>query len=496
MSGILRAVAFVLVALSCPLTHASDLRGSLTSLGINASFPGDASYTLASSPFNLRFTFQPAAIAFPKTAQEVSEIVKIGAAQKLRVVARSGGHSYIANGLGGRNGALVIDLRRFDKITIDSVKGTAIIESGNSLGDIASTLAQAGRALPHGTCPYVGIGGHAAYGGFGFTSRMWGLTLDTVNAVNIVLANATVSRITNQNNPDLFWALRGSAGSFGIVTSIEVTTFPAPPSATVFTYTWNLTVADTSKGIAAYQSFVQTDIPPQFGCEVNLFRGPASGTVTFSLTGGWYGPARGLNSTLAPLLRQMPRGPQITLNTGTYLNSVVDLAGGSLDTKSQPDSHDTFYAKSLITPENSPMSNTAIHAFADYLANEGFTSKTDWFVQLELYGGKNSAINAVAPDATAFAHRSSIFTIQFYASSPGKTPPYPQYGFTFLDGMVKTITFNSPSNWNYGAYPNYIDDRLVDWRARYYGAHYGRLMSLKAKYDPHDIFAFPTGIEE
>ncbi|KAF8055350.1 glucooligosaccharide oxidase [Lyophyllum atratum] len=467
----------------------ADLKGSLTSLGISASFPGDASYASASTAFNLRFTFSPAAVTFPKSAEQVSQIVKIGDAQGLTVVARSGGHSYIANGLGGKDGALVVDLKNFSKVTVDSSKGTAIIETGNRLGDVA-------RRYPHGVCPYVGIGGHAAHGGFGFSSRMWGLTLDTITAVNTVLANGTITRVTNQNNPDLFWGLRGSASSFGITTSIEVTTFPAPPSATIFQYDWDLNVTAAAKGIAAFQSFVQTDIPSHFGGEINLFRGPTAGTVTFSLTGGWYAPVQGLNATLAPLMRQMPSGPRTTLQTGTYVNSARILAGGSLDTKSKPDGHDTFYAKSLMTPQSAPMSDAAILAFTKYLANQGFASKTEWFVQLELYGGKNSAINAVAPDATAFAHRSSTFTIQFYASAPGKAPPYPSYGFTFMDDMVKTLTSNSPRDWDYGAYPNYVDDKLVDWKQRYYGAHYARLRSLKDKYDPKDLFTFPTAIEE
>jgi len=83
----------------------------------------------------------------------------------------------IANGLGGKDGALVVDLRNLGQVTVDPSTGNAVIESGNRLGDISLALGNASRALPHGICPYVGIGGHASHGGFGFTSRMWGLTL-------------------------------------------------------------------------------------------------------------------------------------------------------------------------------------------------------------------------------------------------------------------------------------------------------------------------------
>ncbi|KAG6829565.1 hypothetical protein H0H92_004112 [Tricholoma furcatifolium] len=467
-----------------------DLQSNLSADGIDASFPGDSTYATASSSFNLRFSYQPAAVTYPKTQQEVSEVVKLGAAYNMTVVARSGGHSYIANGLGGKNGALVVDLTNFNTITVDSTSGAATIGSGNRLGDIATNLADAGRALPHGTCAYVGIGGHASYGGYGFTSRMWGLTLDTITAVNTVLANGTIVRATADNYPDLFWGLRGSASSYGITTSVEVATFTAPDSATVFNYEWNMNADDAVQALSAYQSFVQTNIPDYFGMEVNIGRGSSAGTISFTLVGGWYAPVSGLNSTLGPLLAQLPPGPTTSLQTGTYLDSVRILAGGSLDVSS-PDTHDTFYAKSLMTPESEPMNEQALTAFVGYLANQGFSSPT-----VELYGGTNSAINAVAPDATAFAHRSSMYTIQFYASSPNYEPPYPSYGFQFLDDMVSCITSNEPEDWDYGAYPNYIDDQLPNWQKLYYGSHYDRLKSLKEQYDPRDVYDFPTAIEE
>ncbi|KAF8219076.1 FAD-binding domain-containing protein, partial [Tricholoma matsutake] len=444
----------LVITLSFALVFADNLKGSLTSAGISAVFPGNNGYGNATTPFNLRFAFQPATVTFPKTSKDVSNIVKIGASLGYQIVARSGGHSYIANGLGGRNGVLVVDLRNLKAITVIPSNGTAIIESGNRLGDIALALNDAGRALPHGICPYVGIGGHSSYGGWGITSRMWGLALDNIKSINMVLANGTIATASPNQNPDLFWAMRGSGGSFGITTSIEVTTHPAPPSVTVFGYDWDLSVADAANWIAAFQKFVQTDIPPQFGPYLNLTKGSASGRVRIQLSGGWYGPAGGLNTTIAPFLSQIPTSPRTILNVGTYINSVEIFGryGGypSINTSTGPDFHDTFYAKSIMTPESSPMSISAITAFMNCLAYEGFSSTMQWFSLLELYGGKNSAVNAVDPGATAFAHRRSTFTILVYASSSNNLPPFPQDGFSFLDGMVNSIVSDSPPNWDYG----------------------------------------------
>ena len=101
------------------------------------------------------------AVVFPENAQQVAAAVHVGASNHLQVSARSGGHSYIANGLGGDDGALVIDLSLLKNITVDANTGTAVIQPGARLGAVALALNDQGRALPHRTCPYVGLGGHA-----------------------------------------------------------------------------------------------------------------------------------------------------------------------------------------------------------------------------------------------------------------------------------------------------------------------------------------------
>jgi hypothetical protein len=169
--------------------------------------------------------------------------------------------------------------------------------------------------------------------------------------------------------------MRGSAGSFGITTSIEFTTFPVPPSVTVFQYYWDLSVTDASSGIIAFQSFVQTNIPAELGAMIDLTKGSVSGKVTFAIIGGWYGTASKLNATIAPLLAKLPSNPQTTLNVGTYIDSMQVFAGPQpINTTTTPDVPNTFYAKSLMTPASSPMSPAAITAFMNYLANEGFAS--------------------------------------------------------------------------------------------------------------------------
>ncbi|KAJ7230656.1 hypothetical protein GGX14DRAFT_343518 [Mycena pura] len=484
------------ILLGATAQNVTILHNTLTAHGVSAVYPTDSNYSTVTQAYNRRFTVSPMAVAFPTNVQQVAAAVMAGTAQNMPVVARSGGHSYIANGLGGTNSALVVDLSKMKAITVRASNNTALIETGNRLGDVALALNAKGRAIPHGTCSYVGIGGHSGYGGFGFTSRAWGLTLDTIKSATVVLANGTIASASSTVNPDLFWAIRGASPSFGIVTSIEVQTFAAPTSAIVFQYGWDsLDVTTASNAISSLQTFAASNIPAEFGAELVFSAGPSSSHVTVGLTGAFYGPASNFNTTIAPYLKTLPKPSWSTITPGSYINSVSVLASpDSLNTSIKADSTDTFYTKSLMTPEGSPMSAAAIKAFVTYMAVQGFSSNTAWFVEVELYGGSNSAISAVPLDSTAFAKRDTLFTIQMYASSDNSKPPYPAAGFTFLDGMASSITSNSPSNWSYGAYLNYADDRLANASTLYYGSHYPRLKSIKAAVDPLDTFRFPIGV--
>ncbi|KAJ7614661.1 glucooligosaccharide oxidase [Mycena polygramma] len=387
---------------------------------------------------NQRFKISPATVTFPTNAQQVAAAVMAGAAQNMEV-ARSGGHSYIANGLGGNNGSLVVDWSKMKAITVVKSNNTAVIETGNRLGDIALALNAAGRAIPHGTCPYVGIGGHSGYGGFGYTSRAWGLTLDTIKSATVVLANGTVALPTLHR--------------------------PLP-------------ITGAFNAIASLQTFAASNIPAELG----------AGLVVLRLRQQIQRHSR------AVTVKTLPKPSWSTISPGSYINSVSVLAGQNLNTSTAPDGNDTFYTKSLMTPSAAPMSAAAIKAFVTYMAVQGVASDTDWFVEVDLYGGNNSAINAVPLDSTAFAKRDTLFTIQMYASSSNAAPPYPADGFTFVDGVAASILSNSPAGWNYGAYLTTPTTGSVRTPRRFTTAPTIPVKVLKASLDPLDTFRFPIGV--
>lgn len=488
-SNSVRALLLFLSLAQCVVFASAATYGGVTAL-----LQGESGYDAARLAFNKRFNILPYVITYPSTADQVAAIVQQGASEKRQVVARSGGHSYIANGLGGKNGAVVVDLKNFTSITVNPGTFYAVVGAGNRLGKVASTLSAQGRALPHGTCPYVGIGGHATYGGFGFASRMWGLTLDNIVSAKVVLANGTIVTTSSTQHQDLFWAVRGSASSFGIVTSFTFKTYPQPAHGYTFSYQFHLDSAEASNALLSFQDFTRTtNLPPHIGFEITFSKGWSAGRFYVELIGQWFADPAGLEPLLKPLLDKLPARTGGYRRGGTYIQAITDVAGGDLSTNGDQGT-DTFYAKSLMVPASSPLTANAVNAFVNTLTSTGLSTNLNWWVQIHLFGGANSAINAVPAGATSFGRRDSLFTMQIYTSSPTYAPPFPDAGFTFMNNILNSFVNNQPSGWNYGMYTNYLDDKVQNWSAPYYGAQYTRLQSIKKAVDPNNVFNFLTSV--
>lgn len=128
-------------------------------------------------------------------------------------------------------------MKHFQQFSMDESTWQATIGGGTLLGDVSKRLHENGkRAMAHGTCPQVGIGGHATIGGLGPSSRMWGSSLDHVEEVEIVLANSSIVRASEKQNPDIFFASKGAAASFGIITEFKVRTQAEPGEAVLYSY--------------------------------------------------------------------------------------------------------------------------------------------------------------------------------------------------------------------------------------------------------------------
>ncbi|KAK4700541.1 hypothetical protein P7C70_g5706, partial [Phenoliferia sp. Uapishka_3] len=427
-----------LSASAAPLLSSRDASASLidclSTANLNPISASSSSYSQDISAYNQRIQPKPAAVVYPSTPSLVSASITCASSAGVSVSARSGGHSYASYGQGGTDGALVIDLGAFKHISVDQGTGVATIGGGVRLGDIALGLNELGRGLPHGTCPYVGVGGHASFGGFGLAGRRNGLLVDTVVALDVVLANGTIiSKLTNEIDPDLFWALRGSAQSYGIITTFYFQSFEAPAKATNFAYSYyGMSAGDAAGLFSLWQKFGAESAPADLGTSFTIGTG---GSIDIS--GVYYGTADEFHDVFDPFVDTIPTGYQQKVDELSWIDSLAALAGGqALNTSGAADSRDDFLAKSLMTPEASLITDEALESYFKYLFTT--TTSTAWFVEVNLYGGKNSVINSHDLAFNSFGHRSSLLTFQMYASSPSYSPPYPDEGFSFLEGFERT----------------------------------------------------------
>jgi FAD/FMN-containing dehydrogenase len=186
----------------------------------------DASWDLERGAFNILVDQQPAGIALPRSADEVSEVVRAAAADGRRVAAQRTGHN--AAPLGSLANTVLMRTAGLGGVQIDAEARSARVGAGTLWGDVVPRASELGLAALHGSSPNVGIVGYTLGGGVSFYHRKHGLACNRVTAIELVTAGGQQIRVDAENDPDLFWALRGGGGSFGVVTAIEFDLLPLP----------------------------------------------------------------------------------------------------------------------------------------------------------------------------------------------------------------------------------------------------------------------------
>ena len=483
-------------------TSPSDLINCLNNAKVPITIPGDDLYTNESYAFNIRLQYKPAAVALPATPDDVSAAVICAKDNGVKVQAKGGGHSYTSYSSGGQNGSLVLSMEKFGNVTLDS-NYVAAVGAGQRLGNMALAIYnQSHRALPHGSCPGVGIGGHATHGGYNYPSRKWGLTLDTIVGLDVVLANGSFVRASEDESPDLFYALRGAADSFGIITTFYLQTQPAPDSIVYWHYDLDPSVLNGS-GVAAADALAHiqdfalnsTVMCDDLGFGVHIAPG------ALGITGIYYGSQDDYVNYIKPeLLRTLPPSNE-TLETVDW-PTLLDLFAGYQGPVSQPlgpayPQHDDFYANSLLSPQASPITHDAWVKYFQYIIqNQNLGGNSTWYSIIDLYGGPGSLINKVAPDATSFPHRSSLFSFQHYSYTGDYSDPFPSNIIPFTQGLNDVLP-NAMPNVEWPSYINYIDSQLTaaEAHAVYFGNEtYSRLLSIKNEVDPTRVFWNPQAV--
>ncbi|KAI9749170.1 MAG: hypothetical protein M4579_006975 [Chaenotheca gracillima] len=477
----------------------------LMSKNITISIPTSSDFTQLSKPFNLRLPYVPAAITLPTTYHQVSDSVHCACESGTKVQAKSGGHSYASFSSGGKNDSLIIDLEKFQQISVDSSSYIATVGGGVRLGNLAEGIYNhSQRALPHGSCPGVGVGGHFTHGGYGYDARSWGLALDTIVGLDIVLANGSYIHATNTSYPEIYYGMRGAADSLGIITTFYLQTVEAPES--VVNFHIDLPAVLNSKEAAAdYFLDVQEMAQNASIVDRNLGFNLWTDGTDFVFQGAYMGSySKFTNDILPDLLRPFPTPRSEDIQELGWLDSLANMAGGAL---AQPltnyNAHDTFYAKSIVTQQSRPLERESLESFFGFMISNKSNFTFPWFTTIDLWGGADSQINTVPVSASAFSQRSTLWLIQSYASvalpppaeeSPDEPPAASL--ISLVADMTDSLTSVQPDG-NFSAYPNYVDPNLTAAEAHqsYYGEEtYERLAALKTAIDPEGLFWNPQAI--
>jgi hypothetical protein len=190
------------------------------------SYPGEASYDAQRMPWNVAIDQRPAAVAVPRSAAEVSAVVRAAAAAGLRVAPQSTGHNAGPLAARGLDDVVVVRTSAMSDAVSYPDRGIVRVEGGTIWEPAVEAAAAHGRAVLHGSSPDVGIAGYSLGGGIGWYARKLGLATNSLTAVELVIGDGTLVRATAEENAALFWALRGGGGSFGVVTALEFRSYP------------------------------------------------------------------------------------------------------------------------------------------------------------------------------------------------------------------------------------------------------------------------------
>jgi FAD/FMN-containing dehydrogenase len=181
--------------------------------------PGDADYDSAREVFNGAIDKRPAVIARCTTTDHVVAAVRFGVEHALEISVRGGGHNY--GGVAVAENGLMIDLSGMNRVTVDATARVAVCEGGATLADLDAATQAHGLATVGGTISHTGVGGLTLGGGIGWLTAKYGLTADNVLGYEVVTADGRVLHVSEEEHPDLYWALRGGGGNFGVITRFE-----------------------------------------------------------------------------------------------------------------------------------------------------------------------------------------------------------------------------------------------------------------------------------
>ena len=431
--------------------------------------PNDPRYDSARSVFNAAIDRRPALIARCSSADDVTQAVLFARDEKLPLAVRGTGHNVA--GFAVCDDGLVIDLSPMRRIAVDAAAHTVRVEGGCNWGEVNDALQPHGLAATGGFVSITGVSGLTLGGGLGWLVRKHGLALDNLLSAEVVLADGRRVTASTRENEDLFWAIRGGGGNFGVVTSFDFRTHPAgtvlagivlhpAPAAAAAIRKWRDLEAtapeESTQGALLFHMPDDPSLPP-----------PLRGAAVTGLGGVYAGSLEEGEKVLRPLREYGP--PLVDKFEPTPYNVAQRMA----DFLWPPGLH-SYWKSSYLKA----LSDAAIDVIVDFFAR---VPSQRTVIVLENYA--NSAWSRVPESATAFGHRTWPFNI--VVTSAWTDAKDAERNIAWTRELFNALRpYAAP-----GAYVNYLGgDEGIEGIKAAYGAKLERLAALKAKYDPTNLF--------
>ena len=425
--------------------------------------PSDDAFAEDRLVWNSAHQATPAAIVRAADAEDVSTAITFAYRNNLELAVRSGGHSLAGHSTG--DGVLVIDTRDLRGLHVDLDGGTVWAGAGLTAGEVTGALAEYGMAVPFGDTGTVGITGLTLGGGIGWLARKYGLAVDALVSVEIVTADGRILTASEDQHPELFWALRGGGGNFGVVTRLCYRLSPVgevlggaiflPPTRDVLRSL--VPLAMSAPEDLTTIGFIMPIPPVPFVPEEH--HGKPSLVLMFVYAGD---PAEG-QAAIEPFTRVAT----------PYAVAAMPMPYPGIYQFTQDG------GRRAPSTTRSVFLDTLTDASVDAIVDALGTAPEGSMVQLRVFGG---AMGRVPADATAFAHRSAAVQVTIINgfTAPESVPDALRWNRTLFAALEPASS---------GVYVNFLEDEGVDRiRKAYPGGTYERLATIKRRYDPSNVF--------
>jgi len=446
----------------------NQLRGSIF-------VPGEDGYDESRAAWNLTVDQHPEVIVVARDAADIAAAVSFASQNGLGVAAQSTGH-----GIGQpADGCLLVRTSDLTGVEVDVDSRSAYVESGARWGAVLEKAQAAGLAPLLGSSPEVGVAGYTLGGGFGWLGRKYGLALDSVNYFDAVTADGQVQRVSENENADLFWAMRGGGGGFALLAGMQIRLYPVE---TVYAGNLFYSSKDAKQVFTRYREWIR-DAPDELTSAIvlmnyppldmvpEIFRGksfvivrgcwcgdPDQGEELLSYWRDWKQPVHDFWGEIpfsqAATISNDPVDPMPSYFSGAWMS---DLEDGAVD---------------IILERTLPRGGPPVLVFTEVRHAGGAVARVD-------------------ADANAYSHRDSELVLEIIGLAP--TPDAFQNIESYISGMMGELNPHLTG----GVYMNFLEGDRVEKRVRdaYPPDKFQRLQQIKARYDPGNMFRFGFGID-